>query len=67
MQWQVIVALIVATPVILLPVAFVWYLNVGGVFSAVKEKRDERALEKAAAGEAGSPAVATALDDSVKQ
>ena len=31
MEWQFIVALVVMIPVILLPVAFVWYLNLGGV------------------------------------
>ncbi len=43
MEWQVIIALIVAIPVIMLPVAFVWYLNVGGIFTALKEARAKRA------------------------
>ncbi len=43
MEWQVIIALIVAIPVIMFPVAFVWYLNVGGIFAAVKEARARRA------------------------
>jgi hypothetical protein len=43
MEWQVIVALIVAIPVIMFPVAFVWFLNVGGIFAAVKEARARRA------------------------
>jgi hypothetical protein len=36
MQWQVIVALAVVIPIILIPVLFVWYLNVGGVNAAIK-------------------------------
>jgi hypothetical protein len=36
MEWQIIAALVVAVPVILLPVAFVWFLNVGGIFGAGK-------------------------------
>ena len=39
MQWELIVALVVAIPVILFPAAFVWYLNIGGMVQAVKEAR----------------------------
>jgi hypothetical protein len=43
MEWQIVVALVVAIPVILFPVAFVWYLNVGGIYAAIKEARARRA------------------------
>ncbi len=33
-----ILALIIAIPIILLPVAFVWYLNIGGVVALMKDK-----------------------------
>ncbi len=46
MEWQIIVALIVAVPIIMFPVAFVWYLNVGGIFAAVKEARARRAAAR---------------------
>jgi hypothetical protein len=46
MEWQVVVALIVAIPIILFPVAFVWYLNVGGIFAAVKESMARRAATR---------------------
>jgi hypothetical protein len=46
MEWQVAVALVVAVPVVLLPVALVWYLNIGGIYAAVKEARAKRAREK---------------------
>ena len=39
MQWELIVALVIAIPVILFPAAFVWYLNVGGIYAAIKEAR----------------------------
>jgi hypothetical protein len=42
MEWQVVVALIIAVPVILFPVAFVWYINIGGLYSAIKERRAAR-------------------------
>ena len=46
MQWQVLVALIVAIPIILLPVAFIWYLNLGGIITAIKEARASRRLAR---------------------
>ena len=47
MQWQLIVALAVAIPVILFPVTLVWYLNIGGVVHAVREARAAK-VQKAA-------------------
>ena len=38
-----IVGLAIAIPVILFPAAFVWYLNIGGIYKAVKEAREKRA------------------------
>ena len=46
MQWQVIVALVIAIPVILLPVLFVWFLNIGGIYTSIKEIRARRASQK---------------------
>lgn len=42
MQWEFIVALVIAIPIILFPAAFVWYLNVGGIYAAIKEARARR-------------------------
>jgi hypothetical protein len=47
MEGQVIVALVVAIPVILFPAAFVWYLSLGGVFAAAREARTRRVAAKA--------------------
>ncbi len=54
MQWELIVALVVAIPVILFPVAFVWFLNVSGLLTVWKEsraraKRREKARQEALA------------------
>ncbi len=46
MEWQFIVALVVAIPVILFPVAFLWYLNVGGLYTAVQEARKRKAARR---------------------
>ena len=42
MEWQFIVAMVIAIPLILFPAAFVWYLNIGGLFTAMKEARAKR-------------------------
>ena len=42
MEWQIIVALVVMLPVILLPAAFVWYMNIGGMTAAFKEARKRK-------------------------
>ena len=39
METTIIVALVIAIPIILLPVAFVWYLNIGGIVHAVREAK----------------------------
>lgn len=46
MEWEFVVALVVAIPIILFPAAFVWYFNVGGVYAAIKEARERRAARE---------------------
>ncbi|MFC2044773.1 hypothetical protein ACFLT8_06260 [Chloroflexota bacterium] len=46
MQWELIVALVIAVPIILFPAAFVWYLNIGGVYTALKEALVKRTADK---------------------
>ena len=36
MELGMVIALVVAIPVVLFPAAFVWYLNLGGVVAAVR-------------------------------
>ena len=42
MKWELVIALIIAVPIILFPAAYVWYINIGGVFQAVKEFKARR-------------------------
>jgi hypothetical protein len=37
MQWELIIALVIAVPIILFPVALIWYMNVGGIFTAARD------------------------------
>ena len=42
MEGQVILALVIAIPVILVPAAFVWFLNVSGIYTVILETRKRR-------------------------
>ena len=46
MQWEFIVALVIAIPIILFPAAFVWYLNIGGIYTAIKEAKERRVAQE---------------------
>jgi len=46
MEWQVILALVLAIPVMLIPLALIWYINVGGIYVAIKEARERRAARE---------------------
>ncbi len=50
MQWEFIVALVVAIPIILFPAAFIWYLNIGGIYAAIKEARERKAAREKGIG-----------------
>jgi hypothetical protein len=38
MEWQVILALIFAVTIIMFPAVFIWYLNIGGIYAALRER-----------------------------
>ena len=52
MEWQVIVALVVAIPVILFPAAFLWYLNAGCLYQAMRATRQRKARQAEAVAQA---------------
>lgn len=51
MQWEFMVALVVAIPIILFPAAFIWYVNIGGLYTMLKERRKKKAAAKERSGE----------------
>jgi hypothetical protein len=51
MEWQIILALVIAIPIILFPVAFIWFINIGGIWTAIKQARARRAVEGKKVGE----------------
>ena len=42
MEWQLILALVIAIPIILIPVAFIWFLNVSGIYTVIRETHKRR-------------------------
>jgi len=45
MEWQLILVLVIVIPIILIPAALVWYLNIEGVYAAIREGMTFRILE----------------------
>lgn len=50
MEGQLMLALVLAIPVILFPVALIWYLNIGGLFAAIKKAREKKLAATKATG-----------------
>ena len=42
MEWHTVLTLIVGAPFVFLPVAFVWYINAGGLYATIKETRERK-------------------------
>ena len=52
MAWQLILALVLGIPIVILPVVLIWYINISGLYLVMREarqrqKRRVRALKKA--------------------
>lgn len=54
MQWQFVVLLSVAIPIILFPVAFVWYMNLRGIYEALRGTKVKRVTGREASGHSAS-------------
>lgn len=52
MEWQFVVALVVAIPVILFPAALVWYLQISSIYEAVGQARARKTTRGGQAGAA---------------
>ena len=59
MEWYVILALVLGISVILFPLAYVWYMNVGGIYQAIQEARKRRAIHEEKIEAAAPVTVAT--------
>jgi len=46
MEWYVILAIVVAIPVILVPVLLVWYINASGIYTVIRETMKRKAARR---------------------
>jgi len=46
MEWYAILAIILAIPVILIPVVLIWYINVSGIYIVIRETMKRRAVRR---------------------
>jgi membrane protein insertase Oxa1/YidC/SpoIIIJ len=46
MNGQILVAIVIAIPVIIFPAALLWYMNPGGIFSIFKNKNTMHEKER---------------------
>jgi len=42
MHWEFIVVLLIAIPIILLPIALAWYITTGSIYKTIQESRKRR-------------------------
>ena len=52
MTWEFVVALIVAVPLITFPAVFVWYMNAGGLYRAIRDRMGTRGVKQHASQQA---------------
>jgi hypothetical protein len=53
MEWWVILVLVLVIPLVLLPVALVWYLNISGIYQVIRATRARQKKRAEALKEAG--------------
>jgi hypothetical protein len=46
MTWQFIIVLVLAIPIILFPIALIWFLDIDGIVRWVKKSRKRRELQQ---------------------
>ena len=54
MSWEFLLALIVAIPLITFPAVFVWYVNGGGLFHAIRDRMSARASKRSVGSKRGT-------------
>ena len=51
MELPILIALLLVSPVIILPVLFIWYMNLGGVYSAFRKAWGKRVRQSSPDGD----------------
>ena len=47
MQWQLVVTLAIAIPIIIFPVVFIWYMNIKGVQESIRKAHEQQRIREA--------------------
>ena len=55
MEWYFILAIVLGIPIILFPIALVWYLNVSGLYQVLRDVRQRQRRRAKGAAEAKKP------------
>lgn len=42
MEWYFILAIIITIPIIMFPIAFIWYMNVSGLYQVMRDARERQ-------------------------
>ncbi|OGO00345.1 MAG: hypothetical protein A2Y59_01935 [Chloroflexi bacterium RBG_13_52_14] len=58
MEWYFILAIVLGIPIILFPIALVWYLNVSGLYQVLRDVRQRQRRRAEGAAEAKKPVAA---------
>lgn len=48
MEWYVILAMVLGVPIVCVPVVFVWYLNVSGLYQVIRDTQKRKATREKA-------------------
>ena len=46
MEWWGYLILVLTVPVLLIPFALIWYINVSGIYTVIRETQKRRAAQK---------------------
>jgi hypothetical protein len=45
-DWSIILIVIVVTPLVLIPAALIWYINVSGIYTVIRETQRRRVARR---------------------
>lgn len=46
MEWQIILAIALGIPAVLVPAALVWFINVSGIYTVIRETQRRKAAAR---------------------
>ena len=46
MQWQIVLALAIAIPIIIFPAVFIWYMNIKGLRESIRKAREQQQIRE---------------------